>query len=136
MSARKRPLILALADVGLRSLLATYLTLNGEMPIVSADHRDPALSEALRRAAILVIEEQLIAATPLEWAETLRNQCWCGELIIIVDFMPDGIRESEGIALIDRSRAFWAVPEVLRHWRSQPPIRSLGGDEARSEGNA
>jgi len=92
--------------------------MNGEMPILCADHRNPALGEALRSAAILVIEESLIAATPAEWVETLRDQCWGGALIIIVDHIPDGVREAGGIALVDRQQALRAVTELVRDWQS------------------
>jgi len=114
----RRPLVLALVDLGLRSLLVSHLTMNGEMPILCADHRNPGLGEALRGAAILVIEESLIAATPAEWAETLRDQCWTGALIIIVDHMSDGVREADGIALVDRQQALRAVTELVRDWQS------------------
>jgi len=119
MSATRRPLVLAIADAGLRSVLAAHLTLNDHMPIICTDHLDPALGPALRAAAILVIEEGLIAAAPEEWAETLRNQCWGGALIIIVQYMPDGIRGTEGIALVDRRHAVWAVTERVRDWQAR-----------------
>lgn len=97
----------------------------GEMPIICADHRDPALSEAVRRAAILVIGEMLIATPPWEWAETLRDQCWSSELIIIVDAMPHGqlprgMCEDDGIAIVGRDRAVWAVPDLIRQWQAKP----------------
>lgn len=118
MSATRRPLILALEDIGLRSVLAARLSMAGEVPIVTEDHRDPALGQALRGAAILVIEESLIATTPVEWAETLRDQCWAGDLIIIANQIPETVREADGIAMIDRRRAHTAIPDLIRQWRS------------------
>jgi hypothetical protein len=119
MSVTRRPLILALSDVGLRSVLAAHLGMAGEIPVSTADHLDPTLGEALRAAAILIIEESLIASAPLEWAKTLRNQCWSGELIIIVNHLPEMLRESDGIALVDRKCAVDCVPKLVQRWQSR-----------------
>jgi hypothetical protein len=124
MSATQRPLILALSDAGLRSVLAARLSMAGEMPVSTVDYLDPALGEALRAAAILVIEESLIASAPVEWAVTLRNQCWSGELVIIVDQMPALFSESEGIALVDRKNAVVTVPALVQRWQSQRTSRA------------
>ena len=118
LSATRRPLVLAIAEGALRGVLAAHLTLHDHMPIICTDHLDPALGPALRAAAILVIEETLIAAAPEQWAETLRDQCWGGALIVIVHFMPDGVRETEGIALVDRAMAVSAVPELVAKWQA------------------
>jgi hypothetical protein len=91
----------------------------GEMPISTADHLDPALGEALRVAAILIIEEALIASAPVEWANTLRDQCWSGELVIIVDQLPAPREEFDGIALVDRRSAVATVPTLVQEWRSR-----------------
>lgn len=88
------------------------------MPIICTDHLDPALGPALRAAAILVIEETLIAAAPDQWAETLRDQCWGGALIVIVHFMPEGIRKTEGLALVDRALAVSTVPALVEKWQA------------------
>ncbi|MEG3144324.1 hypothetical protein U1839_06620 [Sphingomonas sp. RT2P30] len=119
MSATQRPLILALSDAGLRSVLAAHLGMAGEMPVSTADHLDPALGEALRAAAILIIEETLIASAPVEWANTLRDQCWSGELVIIVDQMPALQGECDGIALVDRRSAAAIVPTLVQRWQSR-----------------
>lgn len=79
----------------------------------------------MRRAAILVIGEVLIATPPGEWAETLRNQCWSSELIIIVDSpahgqMACGIGETDGIAIIGRNHAVQAVPDLIQQWQAKP----------------
>ncbi len=79
----------------------------------------------MRRAAILVIGEVLIATQPWEWAETLRDQCWSSELIIIVDAMPfgqmpHGTCEADGIAIVGRDQAVWAVPDLIRQWQAKP----------------
>lgn len=118
MSATQRPLILALSDAGLRSVLAAHLSMAGEMPVSTADHLDPTLGEALRSAAILVIEESLIASAPLEWAHTLRDQRWSGELVIIVDQMPALFSESDGVALVDRKNAVVIIPALVQRWQS------------------
>lgn len=117
LSPPRRPLVLAIAEGGLRGVLSAHLTLHDHMPIICTDHLDPALGPALRASAILVIEETLIAAAPEQWAETLRDQCWGGALIVIVHFMPDGVRATEGIALVDRSLAVSAVPELIDKWQ-------------------
>lgn len=118
MGATRRPLVLAIAETGLRAVLAAHLALQDHMPIICTDHRDPALGAALRAAAILVIEEALIAAVPERWAETLRAQCWGGALIIIVQNMPDGIGASDGIALVDRALAVVAVTTLIEEWQT------------------
>lgn len=118
MSVRRRPLVLAIGEGAQRGLLAAHLTLHGHMPILCTDHLDPALGTALRGAAILVIEEALIAAAPDQWAETLRNQCWGGSLIIIVDHIPEGVRATEGIALVDRAVAIGAITELVEKWQT------------------
>jgi hypothetical protein len=119
MSVKRRPLILALSDAGLRSVLAAHLGMAGEVPVSTADHLDPTLGAALRAAAILIIEEALIASAPLEWAETLRNQRWSGELIIIVNHMPAMPRETDGIALVDRKNAVTSILELVQRWQTR-----------------
>lgn len=118
LSATRRPLVLAIAEGGLRGVLAAHLTLHDHMPIICTDHLDPALGPALRAAAILVIEETLIAAAPEQWAEKLREQSWGGALIIIVHYMPDGVRASDGLALVDRALAVSAVTNLVAEWQA------------------
>lgn len=120
MSAMPRPLILAIVDPGLRSILGAYLTMAGETPISTTDHLDPTLGATLRDRAILVIEEMLIASPPLEWAETLRDQCWTGLLIVIVRDLPEPVQEAHGIALVDRRHAPVAIPTLIQRWRREP----------------
>ena len=102
-SVTRRPLVLAIAETGLRSVLAANLALHDHLPIICTDYLDPALGAALRAAAILVIEEALIVSAPERWIETLRAQSWGGGLIIIVEYIPNGLSASEGLALVDRA---------------------------------
>ncbi|PTS72269.1 hypothetical protein DBR17_19935 [Sphingomonas sp. HMWF008] len=118
MSAMRRPLVLAIGEGAFRGVLAAHLTLHNHMPIICTDHLDPALGPALRGAAILVIEETLIAAAPEQWTETLRDQCWGGALIVIVDTMPEGIRATEGVALVHRALAVRTVTELVEKWQA------------------
>ena len=113
-----RPLILALFDSRLRSLLATRLAMIGQMPIVCADHRDPALGEPLRREATLIIGEALIAANPRDWLETLRDQCWSGRIIVIVDELREAIGATAELAVVDRHAAAMSVPDLVQQWHA------------------
>ncbi|WP_404367806.1 hypothetical protein AB5I39_13515 [Sphingomonas sp. MMS24-J45] len=114
----RRPLVLAIGEGAFRGVLAAHLTLHNHMPIICTDHLDPALGPALRGSAILVIEETLIAAAPEQWAETLRDQCWGGALIVIVDNVPEGIRASEGVALVNRALAISAITDLVEKWQA------------------
>jgi len=118
----RRPLILAIVDPGLRSILAAYLTMAGETPISTADHLDPTLDATLRDRAILVIEEPLIASAPRDWTETLRDQCWTGFVIIIAHTLHESVPENDGVALVDRHSAPAAIPPIIQRWRRQPAL--------------
>ena len=117
-SATRRPLVLAIAEAGLRSVLAASLALNDQLPIICTEYLDPALGAALRAAAILIIEEALILSAPEQWIETLRAQSWGGALIIIVEYMPNGINASDGLALVDRAYAVSAVTTLVNDWQT------------------
>lgn len=118
----ERPLILAIADPGLRAILAAYLTMAGETPISTADHLDPTLNAALRNAAILVIEESLIASPPRDWTETLRDQCWTGWHIIITQTLAEPVPETDGVALVHRREAPVAIPPIIDRWRREAAL--------------
>ncbi len=120
MNVTRRPLILAIVDPGLRSILAAYLTMAGETPVSTADHLDPTLDATLRDKAILIIEEPMIASAPHDWTETLRDQCWTGLVIIIAHTLHEPVPESDGIALVERRNAPAAIPPIIERWRSQP----------------
>ena len=109
---------MAIAEAGLRSVLAASLALNDQLPIICTEYLDPALGAALRAAAILIIEEALISSAPEQWIETLRAQSWGGALIIIVEYMPNGINASEGLALVDRAYAVSAVTTLVTDWQT------------------
>ena len=91
----------------------------GEMPISTADHLDPTLGKDLRAAALLVIEGALIGPPPEDWAETLRNQCWSGRVIVIVDTAPEDHRPDDTIALVGRRDAGAAILALVQLWQSQ-----------------
>ena len=44
-SATRRPLVLAIAEAGLRIVLAASLALNDQLPIICTEYLDPALGE-------------------------------------------------------------------------------------------
>ncbi|MES2269464.1 MAG: hypothetical protein V4533_01150 [Pseudomonadota bacterium] len=115
----RRPLIIAISDPGLRSVLAALLTMAGETPISTVDHLDPALGAELREIAILVIDEPLISAAPPEWTETLRNQCWTGSLVIVADRLLRPSEPEDGIMLVQRSQAAYAIPPIISRWQGQ-----------------
>lgn len=122
MSATRGPLILAIADAGLRSILAAQLGMAGHMPISTVDHLDPTLGEDIRSTALLIIEEALIAPPPLDWAETLRNQCWAGQVIVIVNARDDHIQQDETIMLLDRRDAGAGILTLVHAWQSEATV--------------
>ena len=91
----------------------------GQMPIVCEDHRDPALGEPLRREATLVIGEALIAAHPSDWLETLRDQCWSGKIIDIVDELREAMGATDELAVVDRNAAALSVPDLVLRWHTR-----------------
>lgn len=123
MSAPRGPLVLAVSDRGLRSVLTAHLGMAGEMPVATSDHLDPALNEATRTSALLIIEASLIAAPPLDWTETLRDQCWVDQLIIIVDEHPGTVPHDDMVVLVERGQAATAIPPLVQLWQAR---RSAG----------
>ncbi|WP_037515960.1 hypothetical protein [Sphingomonas sp. PAMC 26621] len=122
MSATQGRLILAIVDTGLRSILAAQLGMAGHMPISTVDHLDPTLSEHIRATALLIIEEALIAPPVVDWAETLRNQCWMGQIIVIVNAKDDQIQQDDKVMLVDRRDAGAAVLTLVHAWQSQATV--------------
>lgn len=119
MSTAPSSIVLAVTNAGLRSILSAQLGMAGEMPISTPDHCDPALSKRLRATALLIIEESLIGSAQTDWAETLRDQCWSGRIIIIVNKMPTGPPTDDEVTLVDRLDASRAILGVVRLWRSR-----------------
>ncbi len=119
MSASPGHLILALHDLGLRSMLAAQLSMAGEMPISTTNHLDQTLGQRMRATSMLVIEHSLIASAARDWVQTLRNQDWTGPIIIIVDEMPDDGQRDEMVTLVEKRNPGAAILALVRRWHSQ-----------------
>ncbi|MEG3175087.1 hypothetical protein U1872_02515 [Sphingomonas sp. RB3P16] len=112
-------LVLAVADAGLRSVLAALLGMAGELPITTADHLDPTLGEELRGSSMLIIEDRLIDAAPGEWIETLRNQCWLGDMIIITEESASAVSVDSDVVAVDRWNVAVAMLPIVARWRAR-----------------
>jgi len=119
MSIAQGQLVLAITDPGLRSILSAQLGMAGETPISTTNHLSPTLSKTIRATALLIIEESLIASASPDWAETLRDQSWSGQIIIIVDKAADGHQPDDNIALVGRRDAGVAILALVRLWHLQ-----------------
>lgn len=118
MTSSRGPLVLAIADTALRSILSARLGMAGQIPISTTDHQDPCLRPEIRSTALLIIDETMIGSGSLDWTETLRNQCWSGQIIIVADAIKGRVEHDETVLLVDRRDASVAIPALVQLWLS------------------
>ena len=64
-------LVVAMRELGMRSMLAGRLALIGADVMTAEDVDDPVLDRAVRRRAVLIVEEAMVASHGTNWIETL-----------------------------------------------------------------
>lgn len=119
MQTSRYPVVLAIVDPGLRSVLTALLGMAGEAPISTTDHLDPTLGENMRATAMLIIQGVMIGAAPTEWGETLRNQCWLGSIVIIAEQPLADVQPEDGVTLVHRRSASTGVVDAVQRWHSK-----------------
>jgi hypothetical protein len=119
MKAARGQLVLAMSDRALCSLLAARLGMAGETPITTASHLNPVFGTDFRAAALLIVEDRLIAQDPPEWSGTLRNQGWTDQIIVIVDMVPDPPPVDAMMISVERRDAGATVPTLVQLWQSK-----------------
>jgi DNA-binding response OmpR family regulator len=111
--ADDRIILLVTRDAGLRSAIAAALGIAGIAIITVDDCSGGRVGVHLRRAAALIIDEELSHSDRKAWIGDLRQRAHPAKLILLTS-EPTGDWGDDDIALVAKAQAAPAILDLLR----------------------